>query len=305
LEKTSYKIKIGLGRIDRNQVILYHYVMNTNRYPSDTTEAQWEIIGAAIPPQTGRGRPRTIDLRRVVDAIFYISRSGCQYRMLPRDFPPWNTVYYYFDKWKKDGTLEAIHDGLREQVREKERPTERTTASVDSQSTDSHGAHEAREFDGGKKLEGRKRHLVVDSLGLLLAVVVTAGNVSDGVGGIASLSEVNPEDYPNLATIFGDRAYEKAGFPAFVEQWKAGCKLNVIARKADDEGFVRLPIRWVVERTNAWLTKNRRLCRSYEHTVSSEVAYIRIAMIHLMVRRLSPSRAQSPFRFQRPVKKVA
>lgn len=279
--------------------------MNTNRYPSDTTDAQWEIIAAAIPPQTGRGRPRTTDLRRIIDAISYISRSGCQYRMLPRDFPSWNTVYYYFDKWKKDGTLEAIHDALREQVREEERPTERTTASVDSQSTDSHGAREAREYDGGKKLDGRKRHLVVDSLGLLLAVVVTAGNVSDGVGGIAALSEVDPDDYPDLATVFGDRAYEKAGFPAFVEEWKAGFELNVIARKADDEGFVRLPIRWVVERTNAWLTKNRRLCRSYEHTVSSEVAYIRIAMIHRMARRLSPSRAQSPFRYERPAKKAA
>ena len=279
--------------------------MNTKGYPSDTTDAQWKLIEAAIPIQTGRGRPRIVELRRIIDAIFYISRSGCQLRMLPREFPPWNTVYYYFDKWKKNGTLEAIHDSLREQVREKERPTERKTASVDSQSTDSHGAREAREFDGGKKLDGRKRHLVVDSLGLMLAIVVTAGNVADGVGGIASLSELDPEDYPELETIFGDRAYEKAGFPAFVEQWNPGCKLNVIARKENDEGFVKLPIRWVVERTNAWLTKNRRLCRSYEHTTSSEVAYIRIAMIQRMAKRLSPSCAQSPFRYNRPAKKAA
>jgi putative transposase len=279
--------------------------MNTKGYPTDTTDAQWKIIEANIPIQTGRGRPRTVDLRRVIDAIFYISRSGCQYRMLPRDFPPWNTVYYYFDKWKKDGTLARIHDALREQVREKDRPTERKTASVDSQSTDSHGAREARAFDGGKMLDGRKRHLVVDSLGLILSAVVTAGNVSDGAGGIASLSEMDPEEYPELATIFGDRAYEKAGFPAFVEGWKPGCKLNVIARKDTDEGFVKLPIRWVVERTNAWLTKNRRLCRSYEHTTSSEAAYIKIAMIHRMVRRLSPSPPQSPFRYSRPNKNAA
>ena len=287
------------------RAIRYDGGMNTKGYPSDTTDAQWEIIEAAIPPQTGSGRPRIIPQRRIVDAISYLSRSGCQYRMLPREFPPWQTVYYYFDKWKKDGTLEAIHDAPREQVREKERPTERKTASVDSQSTDSHGAHEAREFDGGKKLDGRERHLVVDSLGLLLAVVVTAGNVSDGVGGIAALSEVDPDDYPEIGTIFGDRAYEKAGFPAFVESWKAGCKLNVIARKAGDEGFVRLPIRWVVERTNAWLTKNRRLCRSYEHTVSSEVAYVRIAMIHLMARRLRPGPSRSRFGFKRHAKMPA
>jgi putative transposase len=278
--------------------------MNTNKYPSDTTDDQWRLIEAAIPPQRGSGRPRKTDLRRVVDAIFYVSRSGCQYRMLPRDFPPWNTVYYYLAKWKQDGTLQAIHDALREKVRQKERPEERRTASVDSQSTDSHGAREDRAFDGGKKLDGRKRHLVVDSLGLLLAVVVTAGNVSDGAGGIAVLSEVDPDDYPELGTIFGDRAYEKAGSPEFVEAWKPGCRLNVIARKEDDEGFVKLPVRWVVERTNAWLTKNRRLCRSYEHTTSSEVAYIRIAMIHRMARRLKPIPARSPFRFSRS-KKVA
>ena len=279
--------------------------MNTNKYPSDTTDDQWRLIETSIPPQRGSGRPRKTDLRRVVDAIFYISRSGCQYRMLPRDFPPWNTVYYYFAKWKQDGTLEAIHDALREEVRRKERPTGRKTASVDSQSTDSHGTREDRAFDGSKRLDGRKRHLMVDSLGLLLAVVVTAGNVSDGAGGIAALSEVDPEDYPELGTIFGDRAYEKAGFPEFVERWKAGCRLNVIARKGDDEGFVRLPVRWVVERTNAWLTKNRRLCRSYEHTTSSEVAYIRIAMIHRMATRLSPGPRQMAYRYKRSNKMAA
>ena len=288
-----------------NKAIPYHYFMNAKPYATDTTDEQWKLIEANIPPQKGSGRPRTVDLRRVVDAIFYISRSGCQYRMLPRDFPLWTTVYYYFAKWKADGTLECIHDALREHVREQDRPTERKTASVDSQSTDSHGTREDRAFDGGKKLDGRKRHLVVDSLGLLLAVVVTAGNISDGAGGIAVLSEVDPEDYPELATIFGDRAYEKVGFPAFVEEWKSGCKLNVIARKEDDEGFVKLPIRWVVERTNAWLTKNRRLCRSYEHTTSSEVAYIRIAMIHRMTRRLKPSPCQSPYRYKRNGKKAA
>ena len=146
---------------------------------------------------------------------------------------------------------------------------------MDSQSTDSHGTREDRAFDGGKKLDGRKRHLIVDSLGLLLAVVVTAGNVSDGAGGIAALSTVDPGDYPELATVSPATApTTRPGFPEFVAAWKAGCRLNVIARKEDEEGFVRLPVRWVVERTNAWLTKNRRLCRSYEHAASSELAYI-------------------------------
>jgi putative transposase len=273
--------------------------MSTKRYATDQTDAQWTIIQHLIPPKKGQGRNRRVDLRRIVDAIFYISRTGCQYRMLPHDFPPWETVYYYFSKWKKDGTLERIHDALREEVREKERPTERTTASVDSQSTDSAGAQEDRGFDGGKKLDGRKRHIIVDSLGLLLAVAITAGDVSDAAGGIACLEQMDLEDYPEVKTMFGDKAYGKGGFPEKLEEWKGDCKLNVIARPANTEGFVKLPIRWVVERTNAWLTKNRRLCRSYEHTTDSEEAYVRIAMIHLMLRRLSPSLDQCAFKFKR------
>jgi putative transposase len=279
--------------------------MSTQRYPTDTTDAQWEILKALIPPQRGSGRPRRVDLRRIIDAIFYVSRSGCQWRMLPHDFPCWQTVFYYFNKWNKDGTLARIHDGLNELVREQDKPTERTTASVDSQSTDSHGTQEDRAFDGGKKLDGRKRHLAVDSLGLVLAAVVTAGNIADGVGGIACLKEMDPEDFPEVDTIYADTAYSKAGFPEFVREWKHDCEVVIIARAKKDKGFVKLPIRWVVERTNAWLTKNRRLCRSYEHTTSSELAFIRIAMIYRNVRRLSPSPPQSPFRYKRPDKVVA
>jgi transposase len=274
--------------------------MSTKHYPTDQTDAQWEIIQAFIPAKKGQGRNREVDLRRVVDAIFYRLRSGCQHRMLPHDFPPWQTVDYYFYKWERDGTLERIHDSLRQEVRQQDRPTERTTASVDSQSTDSAGAREDRAFDGGKKLDGRKRHIVVDSLGLLLAVVITAGDVSDAVGGMACLDQMDPEEYPELETMFGDNAYKKAGFPEKVRDWKPGCELNVIAKPENTEGFVKLPIRWVVERTNAWLTKNRRLCRSYEHTSRSEEAYVRLAMIHRMLRRLSPSPPQSPFKFKRP-----
>jgi putative transposase len=272
--------------------------MNTKQYPTDLTDAQWTIIQDLIPEKRGRGRNRKVDLRRVVDAIFYRLRSSCQHRMLPHDFPPWQTVDHYFYKWQEDGTWERIHDALREQVRHQDRPTERTTASVDSQSTDSSGAREDRGFDGGKKLDGRKRHIIVDSLGLLLAVTITAGNVSDAAGGIACLEQMDAEDYPEVETIFGDHAYEKGGFPK-VQEWKPGCALNVIARPENSEGFVKLPIRWVVERTNAWLTKNRRLCRSYEHTSRSEKAYVRLAMIHRMLRRLSPSPPQSPFQFRK------
>lgn len=276
--------------------------MSTPSYPSDLTDAQWNLIAPLLAERTGPGAPVELDLRRVLDAIFYLTRTGCQWRYLPHDFPNHNSVRYWYDKWRKDGTLACVHDTLREQARAKDRPRQRTTASVDSQSTDSHGAHEARGFGGGKWVEGRKRHLVVDSLGLLLAVAVTAGNVTDARGGMACLAQMDARQYPRLKTVFADRAYEREGFPEVVGQWQPGCQLNVIARAEDDEGFVKLPIRWVVERTNAWMTKNRRLCRSYEHTVASEVAVIRIAMIHRMVRRLTPSPPQSPFRFPRTLK---
>lgn len=276
--------------------------MSTPSYPSDLTDAQWVIIGPLLAGRTGPGAPVEVDLRRVLDAIFYLTRTGCQWRYLPHDFPNYNSVRYWYDKWRTGGTLGRIHGALRERVRAKDRPRERTTACADSQSTDSHGAQEARAFDGGKWVEGRKRHLVVDSLGLVLAVVVTAGNVSDAKGGAACLGQMEPGRYPAVKTIFADRAYEKGGFPEAVRQWSPGCRLNVIAREGGADGFVRLPVRWVVERTNSWVTKNRRLCRSYEHTVDSEVAVIRIAMIHRMVRRLSPSPGQSPFCFSRPEK---
>lgn len=276
--------------------------MSTPSYPSDLTDAQWGLIEPLLAGRAGPGAPVELDLRRVLDAIFYLTRTGCQWRYLPHDFPNYNSVRYWYDKWRKDGTLARIHDTLREQVRAQDRPRPRTTASVDSQSTDSHGAHEARGFDGGKWVDGRKRHLVVDSLGLLLAVAVTAGNGTDAQGGSACLGQLDPRDYPRLRTFFADRAYEREGFPERVRQWQPGCRLSIVARAADDEGFVKLPIRWVVERTNAWLTKYRRLCRSYEHTVASEVAVIRISMIHRMVRRLSPGPPQSPFRFPRMLK---
>jgi putative transposase len=255
--------------------------MNTKHYYTDLTDAQWELLKGLLadllnPEKRGQGRPRRVDLRRIIDAIFYIDRAGCQYRLLPHDFPPWQTVYYYFRKWTKDGTLKRIHDALAEQVRQQERPTPRTTVSIDSQTTDSAGAQEDRAYDGAKKLEGRKRHIIVDSLGLVIAIFVSAGNVTDAEGGKTCLGQVDPEKYPEVDTVFGDGAYKKEGFPDKVQDWKPGCKLNVIDRPKNAEGFVKLPIRWVVERTHAWMTKNRRLCRSYEHLTKCEKSYMHV-----------------------------
>jgi putative transposase len=273
--------------------------MDTKRYPTDLTEAQWQLIEPLVPVKEGQGRPTELDLRRVIDAVLYICRTGCQWRSLPHDFPAWTSVRYYFDKWKADGTLDLFHDALRKRVRQAKRPEGRASASVDSQSTDSHGAREDRAFDGGKKLEGRKRHIIVDSIGLLLGVVVTSGGVADAEGGKRCLGELKPRDYPEVKTFFADRAYDKAGFPEAVAEWRSGCGLNVVARPEGAKGYVKLKYRWVVERTFGWLTRNRRLCRSYEHTTASEVAFIKLAMIGTMTRRLSPSPAQAPFAYRK------
>jgi putative transposase len=272
--------------------------MGTKRYPADLTDEQWAVVEPLIPPKRGPGRPRELDLRRVLDAILYLTRTGCQWRFLPHDFPDHDSVRYWFDKWARDGTLARVRDALREQVRAKDRPQPRTTASVDSQTTDSAGTREARGFDGGKRLEGRKRHIIVDSLGLLLAVAVTCGRTTDAQGGQLCLGQMSPTTYPAIRAVFADRACECEGFPQAVEDWRPGCRLNVIARPEGKRGFVKLKIRWVVERTFAWLARNRRLCRSYEHTVASEVTFIKVAMIGRMLGRLAPGPAQSPFRYR-------
>src|SRR2546430_5206685 len=154
--------------------------MRTQSYPSDVTDAQWALIEPRLPVYPG-GRPRKTDLRDVIDAVFYLLRTGCQWRYLPKDFPPRSTVWRYFDEWRHNGTLDTIHDLLRQKVRTAEKPyAPRTTSSVDSQSVDTTSGGEQRGRDNAKNVDGRKRHIVVDSMGLLLAVLVTAASVDDG-----------------------------------------------------------------------------------------------------------------------------
>jgi putative transposase len=272
--------------------------MNTQNYPSDVTDEQWELLQPLFVRKKTAGRPPKVDYRAVVNALFYQNRTGCQYRFLPKDFPPWNTVYYYFAKWRDNGFWTRLHDTLAAAVRQAQRPTERTTACVDSQSSDSSGTHEERGFDGGKKVDGRKRHVIVDSLGLILAVVVTAASVSDAQGGARCLERLDAAANPKITTMFTDQAYQREGFGQAVAAWKEDCRTNVVARPEGSVGFVQLPVRWVVERTLGWLTKHRRLCRSYEHTVKSEEAHIHIAMIHVMLNKLKPVKQPSPFRYR-------
>src|SRR3954469_20534001 len=191
--------------------------MRTHHYPSDISDAQWALIEPRIPVYPG-GRPRKTDLRDVVDAIFYILRTGCQWRYLPVDFPPKSTVWRYFNQWRSDGTLDTIHDLLRRKVRTMEKPYQpRTTASVDSQSVDTTSGGEARGRDNAKNVDGRKRHIVVDSMGLLLAVLVTAASVDDARAPPDLFARLDGQPVGKVTRMYADSKYHNFKLYEWVE----------------------------------------------------------------------------------------
>jgi putative transposase len=259
--------------------------MRTQTYPSDLTDAQWALIEPHLPGSSG-GRPRTTDLRDVVNAIFYLSRTGCQWRYLPKDFPPKSTVWRYFDQWRRHGTLDTLHDRLRTKVRTAEKPyAPRTTASVDSQSVDTTSGGEQRGRDNAKNVDGRKRHIVVDSMGLLLAVLVTAANVDDAKAAAELFARLDSQPMSRVKRMFADNKYHNYALYQWVEG-HARWELVIVRRPEGARGWVRLPIRWTVERTFAWLGKCRRLSKDRERSVVSSEAFIKLAMIQLMLNRL-------------------
>lgn len=262
--------------------------MSRKPYPSDVTDGQWQLLHPLLPPAKPGGRPRTIDLREVVNALFYLNREGCSWRALPHDFPPWRTVYDYFTAWKADGTWDEINAALRRQLRVQEgRPHTPTTASLDSQTVKATQSADGRGYDGAKKLTGRKRHIAVDSLGLLLGVLVTTADVPDAVAAQQVLAPLTYERFPRLKVVRADSAYGRYGLPAWVAAL-GHFALELVKRAAGAVGFVLLPQRWVVERTFAWLGRYRRHSRDYERRTESSEAMIKISMIHRMTRRLRP-----------------
>ena len=271
--------------------------MRTHKYPSDVTDAQWRLIEGLIPVYPG-GRPRSTNLRDVVDAVFYVLRTGCQWRFLPKDFPPKSTVWRYFDEWRHNGTLDAIHDALRRKVRAAEKPyAPRATASVDSQSVDTTSGGEQRGRDNHKNVDGRKRHIVVDSMGLLLAVLVTAASVDDARAAAELFGRLEGQPVSRVRRMFADNKYHNHALYGWVAD-NASWELVIVRRPEGEQGWVKLPLRWTVERTFAWLGKCRRLTKDRERSVRSAEAFIKLAMIHLMLNRLEPKAANAGFRYR-------
>jgi putative transposase len=261
-------------------------------YPTDLTDEEWTQIKSLIPtPKSGkgkRGRPINLERRSLVNAIFYVVRSGCAWRLLPRDFGPWQTVYGYFRQWTQDWTWRFIHDALRDWLRKsEERKVAPTAAIIDSQSVKVADQAGARGYDAGKKVSGRKRHVAVDCLGLILAIMITPAAVQDRTAA-KSLIQLLVTMYGRVQIIWADGGYLGA-LVQWVKQLRPFGKLRLeIVRRCDRaKGFKVLPKRWIIERTFGWFTKSRRLCRDYEVRLDHSEAMIRICMIRLMIRRLA------------------
>ena len=258
------------------------------QYDSDLQDAEMLLIDPLIPAAKPGGRPRDTDMREVLNAIFYVIRSGCAWRLLPHDFLPWQTVYGYFAAWQKNGVWQAMNDALRETVREQEEhEAEASAGSFDSQSVKTMNADASgRGFDGAKLLTGRKRFLLVDTLGWLLHVWVTSARTPEREGARQLLSQTPEEILAHLELLWADGGFDGPDFPAWVQE-HLGCLVEIVKRADDARGFVVLPRRWVVERTFGWFAYFRRLSKDYERRAATSVAFIYTAMIRLMLQRLT------------------
>jgi putative transposase len=260
--------------------------VKTQIYPTDLSDSQWNIIEPLIPPAKLGGRPRSLNMRQVINGILYVAVGGVQWRMLPKEYPNWKSVYHYFRLWRQTGVWQRIHDTLRAAVRRQAgRHKQPTAGCLDSQSVKSTAVPGVRGYDKAKNVTGRKRHLLVDTSGLLMAVVVTPASIQERDGAIQLFQRLTGA-CKKLRCIWVDGGYRGPILADWVAQH---CRfdLHCVLRPAHQQGFAVLPRRWVVERTFAWLNHHRRLSKDYEGVTPTSEAFIYIAMIRIMVRRLA------------------
>jgi putative transposase len=256
-------------------------------YPTDLRDEAWEWIAPLLAQNTGPGRPRTVDIREIANAIFYLDKRGCQWEMLPHDFPDYRHVNYYYLEWTRNGVWDQVLDRLRELARViAGKQSEPSAAVMDSQSVKTTGHSEARGYDAGKQVKGRKRHIVVDTLGLLLLVMVTSASIQDRDGGVELCDEVQ-QQFVRIKKIWADSSY-RGELVEYVQLW---CRfvLEIVKRPAEQRGFQVQPKRSLVERTLSWLNPFRRLSKDYENTTESSESMIKIAHIHVLLRRVLPA----------------
>ena len=266
------------------------YIEQTDakRYPSDLNDAEWSLIEPFVQQKGGPGRPHTVDLREIVNALFYLTSTGCQWRYLPKDFPDYHNVNYYFRKWTQDATLEKINTALRRKIRIADgRESEPSAAIIDSQSVKSTESGGDVGIDGSKNIKGKKRHILVDTLGLLLIVLVTSASTSDTAAGETLLSKIRTT-FARLKLVWADQGY-KQGLVDWVQRM-CDFVLEIVAKDKDQKGFVVQPQRWKVERSLAWFGRYRRLSKDYEYDDIYSESVVYLASIRLMLKRLTRSR---------------